>query len=525
MHLGKYELVRRINAGGMAELFLARAAAMQGFEKIVVVKRILPQFIDNTDFVQMFLAEARLAATLHHPNIAQVYDIGEQDGEYFFVMEWIQGQDVRALVRAAQKAQMPLPRELMVHIGLGLAAGLHHAHEQRNSQGEPLGIVHRDVSPANILVSYEGDVKVVDFGIAKATSRGAGTVAGALKGKIPYMSPEQCRGELVDRRSDVFSIGTMLWELTLGRRLFKGENEFGQLAAVQRGEIPRPTSIDPNYPPALEAVVLRALERDKHRRYQTAKDLQLALEEFVRAERLAVSANRMAEFMDRLFPSEERAEPITLSGRETLPDTISSRALNSRSLVPGRSTTQRWLVIAGLLTTGAVVAAAATIAVMRRNTTEELRSPVETAPAGIGLPAPVVITKPIAVPIPTTANIPASEPAADLVVDEDDETRTDIDGVHDETRTDIDDAHDDVDNTSTPGHDHKVVKPPSRRRRSKARPNKQRETPSKPAPAHEESVTPPPAPSPPPTESTTSHRRSSDIFLPAGSDKRKDGLL
>src|SRR5690606_23277729 len=194
--LGKYQLLRRIATGGMAELFLARATAIHGFEKLVVLKRILPQHAESEDFIRMFLAEARLAATLHHPNIVQVYDIGEEDNNnVFFTMEYVQGQDLRKLVRAARKAEKALPLEHILHIVMGIAAGLHHAHEKIGLDGRPLGIVHRDVSPSNVLVTYEGGVKIVDFGIAKAATAQTATIAGTLKGKIPYMSPEQCRGE------------------------------------------------------------------------------------------------------------------------------------------------------------------------------------------------------------------------------------------------------------------------------------------------------------------------------------------
>ncbi|MCX4244816.1 serine/threonine protein kinase [Paraliomyxa miuraensis] len=302
--VGKYQLLRRIATGGMAELFLARATAIHGFEKLVVLKRILPQHAESDDFIRMFLAEARLAATLHHPNIVQVYDIGEESNNVFFTMEYVQGQDMRKLVRAARKAEKALPLEHILHIGMGIAAGLHHAHEKIGTDGRPLDIVHRDVSPSNVLVTYEGGVKIVDFGIAKATSIQTATIAGTLKGKIPYMSPEQCRGERVDRRSDIFSIGTLLWELTTGVRLFTGENEFAVIQRVAAGEVPLPTSVRPDYPPELEAIVMRALTADREQRYKTALDLQIDLEDFAREARLPVSSARMGKFMRELFEEE-----------------------------------------------------------------------------------------------------------------------------------------------------------------------------------------------------------------------------
>lgn len=305
--LGKYQLLRRIATGGMAEIFLARAQAMHGFEKQVVLKRILPQHASSDDFIRMFLAEARLAATLHHPNIVQVYDIGEEAGAYFFTMEYIQGEDLRRLVRAARRKQTPIPLAHILHIIMGMAGGLHHAHEKIGTDGLPLGIVHRDVSPSNVLVTYEGDVKVVDFGIAKAAAAQNSTIAGTLKGKIPYMSPEQCRGEAVDRRSDIFSIGTLLWELTTGKRLFAGENEFAILNRVAKADVPPPSSVRPEYPPELEAIVMRALSVDPENRYPSAIDLQIDIEDFAREARLPVSSARMGRFMRALFDDELKA--------------------------------------------------------------------------------------------------------------------------------------------------------------------------------------------------------------------------
>jgi serine/threonine protein kinase len=310
--LGKYQLLRRIATGGMAELFLARAVAMAGFEKLVVLKRILPQHAESDEFIKMFLTEARLAATLHHPNIVQVYDIGEEAGHYFFTMEWVQGQDLRRIVRAARKAEVALPLEHVLHIIAGVAAGLDHAHDKADTDGTPLGIVHRDVSPSNVLVTYDGAVKLVDFGIAKAAAFQSNTIAGTLKGNVPYMSPEQCRGEVVDRRSDIFSIGTLLWEMTTGARLFAGDNEIAIINRVAKADVPLPTSIRPDYPPQFETIVMRALHSDPEQRYQHAIDLQIDLEDFSREHRLPVSSARMGKFMRELFADEIQATAAQL---------------------------------------------------------------------------------------------------------------------------------------------------------------------------------------------------------------------
>src|SRR5688500_17331573 len=229
---GRYELIRRLAIGGMAELYLARATGIEGFEKIVVLKRILPQHAENEDFVRMFLEEARLTATIHHPNVASVHDIGGCEDGVFFTMEDVHGEDVRTILQALVKQQRSLPLEHARAIVICAAAGLHAAHEKTGADGKELGIVHRDISPSNLLVSYDGGVKIIDFGIAKSSKRETETRAGTLKGKIAYMSPEQCTGEPLDRRSDVFSLGVVLYELTTGQRLFPVDNEYAAMRQI-----------------------------------------------------------------------------------------------------------------------------------------------------------------------------------------------------------------------------------------------------------------------------------------------------
>ncbi|HEY0133677.1 MAG TPA: serine/threonine-protein kinase [Nannocystis sp.] len=301
VRLGKYELLTRLAVGGMAELFVARTLAQHGFEKLVALKRILASHADDENFIRMLLAEARLAATLHHPNIAQVYDVGDDNGTFFFTMEYVVGQDLRQIVRAIQAKGEWLTPEHILQIVIGTAAGLHYAHDKEDGDGNPLGIVHRDVSPSNILVSYDGSVKLVDFGIARVTALQTNTGLGALKGKVPYMSPEQCRGEALDRRSDVFSLGIILWELSLRRRLFSGDNDLVVAGKVCNEDAPAPTSIDPDYPPELEAIVLKALARDRDQRWASAQELQLALEQYAFDRHLLLSSAKLGSFMSELF--------------------------------------------------------------------------------------------------------------------------------------------------------------------------------------------------------------------------------
>jgi hypothetical protein len=285
----------------MAEIFLARVSGLPGFQKMVVIKRILPQLASKTDFVEMFLDEARIAATLQHPNVVQMYDVGVVDGNYFIAMEYLHGEDVRSIMKALFKKEEKLPLEHALNIMIGVCSGLHYAHEKVGFDGKPLNIVHRDVTPQNIIVTYEGGVKLLDFGIAKASNRFGETRFGTLKGKVPYMSPEQCRGETLDRRSDVFSLGIMMYELSLGKRLYKGASDFEILKQIVEGTVTPPHEVDPGYNPALEKIVMKALEKDPTKRWQTAREVQAELESLVREGRLYVSPIALQGFMEHVF--------------------------------------------------------------------------------------------------------------------------------------------------------------------------------------------------------------------------------
>ena len=295
--VGDYELVTRLAAGGMAELFVARRGGLQGFEKFVVLKRILPQLAGNADFVEMFLQEARIAATLEHPNIVQVFDFGQAGHDYFFVMPYVHGRDLLAVLRASHQRERRLPLGVVIRIATSVAAGLHYAHEHRAFDGQPLDIVHRDISPANVLVTFDGHVKVVDFGIAKAAARTNVTRVGVRKGKAAYMSPEQCRGEKLDRRCDIWAIGVVLWEMTMMRRLFRGGNDLALMNRITTMPVEPPSATDPDYPPQLEAIVMRCLQRDREARYETALQLQRELEAFARAESLDTSADAFRRYL------------------------------------------------------------------------------------------------------------------------------------------------------------------------------------------------------------------------------------
>lgn len=319
VRFGKYTLIRKLAVGGMAELFLALQRSVAGFEKLIVVKRVLPHLVKDESFIEMLLAEARIAATLNHPNVAHIYDVGSVDGQFYIAMEHIHGEDLRSLVRQMKKMNVTaFPLEHALAIVLGCCAGLAYAHDKKDLDGEPMGIVHRDVSPQNILVTFTGDVKLVDFGIAKA-GRGQmeDTGSGQLKGKVPYMSPEQAQGENLDKRSDIFSLGIILFELCTGRRLFRGQNEMETLRKIVEEEYPRPRELNPNLSPRLEEIILRALEKSLDRRYQTARDMQADLEDYIRAEQLKVSSLSLGTWMQDLFREKlDQQKQLLQEGRQ-----------------------------------------------------------------------------------------------------------------------------------------------------------------------------------------------------------------
>ena len=300
---GRYELLGRLGSGGMAEVYLARAVGLEDFEfeKIVVLKRVLPERHDDRRYAAMFRDEARVAATLEHPNIVHTHDIGIKDDECFFTMEYLHGEDLKAILAAANKAKEQLPLELAMQIAVGCAAGLHHAHEQTDYAGRPLEIVHRDVSPSNIIVTRQSGVKLIDFGIAKAASDKEHTGVGVLKGKVAYMSPEQCRGEVLDRRCDIFALGIVLYEMVTMSRPFAANNVLGTVHKLLAEEPVRPHELRRDCPPALERIVLKALEKDPAKRYQTAFEMQEELELVTRDCLLHALPGALGRYLEHLF--------------------------------------------------------------------------------------------------------------------------------------------------------------------------------------------------------------------------------
>lgn len=321
--IGKYHLLQRLAVGGMAELYLACAKGLAGFQKVVVVKHVLPHLATDPEFVAMFLNEARIAATLAHPNIVHVTDIGEAGGDFFYAMEFVHGRNVRELLREGSKAG-GLPLDVGLTIAIAAASALEHAHSACDTDGSALGLIHRDVSPANILVSYEGTAKLTDFGIAKASQKSLETIGGGIKGKVGYMSPEQCRGETLDQRSDLFALGVVLFEITTCQRLFYGDNDFAILNKVLKGQIDRPSDRIPDYPPELEQIVLRALAPNTGDRYSSAEDLRQDLEGFAHEARLRTTPAVVAAWMRELFgtPPAPRIEVVHDAGQGPVSPTL-----------------------------------------------------------------------------------------------------------------------------------------------------------------------------------------------------------
>jgi serine/threonine-protein kinase len=281
MELGKYRLFARLGEGGMAEVFLAVARGPMGFNKLFVIKRLRATQADVELQRDMFLDEARLAARLNHPNVVQTYEVCESDGSYFIVMEYLEGQPLSHVMKALRRKKELLPHTMAARLVSEALSGLHHAHELRDYDGTALNIVHRDISPQNIFVTYDGQTKLVDFGIAKADLRATKTEVGVFKGKVAYMAPEQLQSELVDRRADLFAMGIVLWELLTGERLMAAGSTPQTLFRLLNHPIPRVSEVVPDVDPALDDLVARALQRDVGERFQTALEMREALETYI----------------------------------------------------------------------------------------------------------------------------------------------------------------------------------------------------------------------------------------------------
>ncbi|RKH62443.1 serine/threonine-protein kinase [Corallococcus llansteffanensis] len=321
---GKYLLLERINVGGMAEVFIAKAFGVEGFERILAIKKILPTMAEDDEFITMFIDEARISVQLNHANIVHIHELGKHEDTYFIAMEYVAGRDVRTLLERYRRRKEIMPTAQAVFIVSKMCEGLDYAHRKKDARGQDLGIIHRDVSPQNILVSYEGETKIIDFGIAKAANRSQKTQAGILKGKFGYMSPEQVRGMPIDRRSDIFAVGVLLYEMLTGEKLFVGESDFSTLEKVRNADIPLPREFNPNISAGLEKVVLKALAREPEDRYQWASDLQEDLMRFLLAGDAIYSSKHLSSFMKEAFAEDmlREAEKMERYASVERPDQI-----------------------------------------------------------------------------------------------------------------------------------------------------------------------------------------------------------
>jgi serine/threonine-protein kinase len=307
--IGRYQLCFELASGGMASVYLARAEGAPGFEKLVALKRIHPHLADEKDYVEMFLDEARIASRITHANVCSVFDFGEAEGEYFIAMEYLVGEPLsrvqrRVVANADQRASALLPAR-MARVIAQACEGLHAAHELRDADGESLHVVHRDVSAENLFVTYDGATQVVDFGIAHARQRVHHTEAGQVKGTFPYMAPEQMTAAVVDRRVDVWALGAVLWELLTLRTLFLRDTDVNTMYAVLSGEIRPPSDYRSDVPPELDEIVLKALQRSPHERWQSAREMGKALRRFLAKQDDLVGPAEIADWMEELFPGGE----------------------------------------------------------------------------------------------------------------------------------------------------------------------------------------------------------------------------
>jgi eukaryotic-like serine/threonine-protein kinase len=416
---GRYLLVESIGKGGMAEIFRAVAHGVEGFQRVFVVKRILKEKSSSPEFIEMFANEARISALLHHPNIVQIYEFGQIDGSYFLAMEYLRGKDLLSVLRELRRLGHVMPPEFAGYIAQQVATGLGYAHSLSQQGGKSLNIVHRDVSPSNVMLLRTGGVKLLDFGIAKAAAelKPTGTTqAGLVKGKLSYLSPEQVRGERLDGRSDVFSLGVVLWECLTGKRLFYDKNDYQTMRNVVDRPVPPPSTQRADVPPALDYIVVRALERDLGRRYSSAKQMADDLDNYIQEVRF--SATMLPRFLDDIFGPDdvevvESQPPPSVLELPALPRPTSPRPIEAAGARGGPTDHVPPVAVTGTGAGGARrprwqlgVAAAVVLTLVAATASGLLR---RGGPPGAGAPAPRAAA---GGPAPTgAAEAPAAVPA------------------------------------------------------------------------------------------------------------------
>jgi eukaryotic-like serine/threonine-protein kinase len=362
VRFGKYRMVQQLASGGMAHLFLATLDGEGGFSKACVIKRILPEYANLEPFARMFADEAKVAALLTHPNIVQVFDFGRIDGQYYLAMEWIQGQSLDRVMRHAAAAHIPLGPRVTVDVGIAVADALSYAHAKTLADGTPLKLVHRDITPGNVLVSRDGIVKLADFGIVKSSVNLERTVAGVVKGKYAYMSPEQITNRELDHRSDLYSLGIVLYEASTGRRLFKRDTMEATILAASQGDVPPPSQVAPGFPPELERILLKLLAKDPAQRYPTARAVHDDLERYRTAQHWTSGGRELAALMATLFPPDARLQTamVAMPGSASAARPGGAPSVSNASLEPIHPVDSSSLIPTGVLPpgTGAVAAVA-----------------------------------------------------------------------------------------------------------------------------------------------------------------------
>ncbi len=318
----RYNLIEKLEAGGMAEVFLGEATSVQGFKKKVAIKRVLPHLAQNKNFIGMFLDEARLGARMSHANIVSVFDIGAADDTYFIVMEFVDGCNLKKIIEVLRKQGRTVPFKEAVYMTMHACRGLSFAHELLSDDGEEMDIVHRDVSPPNILVSKRGEVKVTDFGLAKATTQLEKTDPGVVKGKFSYLSPEAARGEDVDERADIFALGIVLWEMLAGRRLFLGETDYQTVKLVQQAQVPSLSKISNEVDEEFEAVLAKALSPNPAERYQTAREFEDELAGYLFGHQMKVTATDISKLVKSILAQADATQPETPSNQQSIIDKL-----------------------------------------------------------------------------------------------------------------------------------------------------------------------------------------------------------
>ncbi len=431
--LGRYRVLGELATGGMAEILLARLEGPSGFSRPVVIKRILPHFARQQAFRSMFLDEGRIVAGIRHPNVVQVHELANENDELFLVMEYLEGESASGLMKRLKAGGVELAPRLAAYIVAETCAGLHAAHELEDDAGSPQHLVHRDVSPQNLIVTYDGHVKLLDFGVALVADRMSRTEVGTLKGKVAYMSPEQCTGQRLDRRSDIFSLATVLYELSTGRLLFRRDNPAATIRAICDEPVLPPTRLVSDYPPVLAEVCLRALSTSPDDRYATCADMRAALLEALREmgsigeEEAQLSALMREHFADRVAEKRELLRRVKVGAEDVgaipagevdvgieLPTTAAkSSSMNGQT--PRRSRAPVWIGLA-LVTVLGVLGAARALH-LAPTVVSDLNPPVTVAPVPASLPQPVLLPRPAYVEAQATNIVkrdtkPARKPAS-----------------------------------------------------------------------------------------------------------------